>query len=797
MTSSQNKLYYTKPAQRWAEALPLGNGRMGAMVYGGVQREQIQLNEDTLWAGYPRAEHNPDAATHLGEARRLLAEERYIEAQELIEGKMLGTSGSGVQPYQPLGNLYLDFEGEFDDQGYRRELDLNTAIATTHIGEGATSQKRSVFISAVDQVMVVHLESVDPKGLHLTVTMDSELRHTLQDTEDGGMVMVGRCPQQVQNHNNELESILVYDEEESGKAMRFAAAIQVLHEGGEVDSEATGPIKVKGARTLTLLYTSATSFDGFDQVPGTSGRDPIAICSKVLEAAKCKSYDTLLESHLSDYQALFQRVELQLCEMQLDTKLNLIPTDERIQGVMSGVEDPGLIALVYQYGRYLLISSSRPGTQAANLQGIWNDMIQPPWNCDYHFNINLQMNYWLAETSNLSECHEPLFSLIEEQSVTGEETARIQYDCGGWTAHTMSDIWRTNNVGSRGEAEWAYWPMAGAWLCQHLWEHYLFTQDRDFLEQRAWPILKGAAQFVLDWLIDDEQGHLTTSPSVSPENNFLSPNEQVAVSVSQGSSMDISLCRELLTTIVEAGAILNLDEDFVQRCEAARSRLRPLEIGANGQVVEWNHDFAENDPLHRHVSHLYGMYPGHEFTMERTPEFSQAVRRSLELRGNEGTGWSMGWKVALWARLHDGDQASQVLHNFLNLVEEGGFDYHKGGIYPNLFCAHPPFQIDGNFGATAGITELLLQSHQQDIHLLPALPSSWSEGNVKGLRARGGYTVDISWMAGDLTEAKVLADRDGTCTVRYRDKILTVECISGVPVIIDYDHGRLVVRSAL
>nr|WP_052759610.1 glycoside hydrolase family 95 protein [Paenibacillus sp. DMB20] len=510
MSNVQNKLYYTKPAQQWTEALPLGNGRIGGMVFGGVRRERIQLNEDTLWAGYPRSEHNPNAAANLAEARRLLAEGSYIEAQKLIEGKMLGIGGSGVQPYQPLGNLYLDFEGELEDQGYNRELDLNTAIVSTQLGEGNNRQKRSVFISAIDQVMVVRLESAHSDGLHLTVTLDSELRHSIQRVQDGSMLMMGRCPKQVQNHNNNLEPEIVYDGEEFGKSMRFAAAVSVLQEGGEVCSNADGSIKVSRAQTVTLLYTSATSFNGFDQIPGTSGLDPVVHCMKVLKAAECKSYEVLLESHLRDYQALFHRVELKLGESHFANKAN-IPTDERIKDIMCGMEDPGLMALVFQFGRYLLISSSRPGTQAANLQGIWNDMIQPPWNCDYHFNINLQMNYWLAETCNLSECHEPLFSLIEQQVVTGKKTARIHYDCDGWTAHTMSDIWRTNNVGPCGDAEWAYWPMAGAWLCQHLWEHYLFTQDQEFLAQRAWPILKGAARFVLDWLIEDDAGQLTTS----------------------------------------------------------------------------------------------------------------------------------------------------------------------------------------------------------------------------------------------------------------------------------------------
>jgi len=786
----QNKLWYKQPAKKWEEALPIGNGRMGAMVFGGMRRERLQLNEDTLWAGYPVMENNSEATASLPEARRLLAEGRYVEAQQLIESHMLGMPGQGVQPYQPLGNLILEFAGELDEKEYTRSLDLNTAVARTEFGTEGQRQRRTVFVSAPDQVMVVHCESTDPVGMEVTVSLSSDLKHDVHAAPSGELLLTGECPLRVNNHNNGQYPAVVYDEERPGRPMRFAALVHVLHEGGQIHDEEER-IVITGATRITLLYTSATSFDGSDRIPGQSSRDPIAVCRSVMEQAESKSYDTLLAAHELDYQALFGRMELQLGAPKDRDNVDL-PTDERLRCIMNGVNDPDMLSLVFQYGRYLLISSSRPGTQAANLQGIWNDKVQPPWNSDYHFNINLQMNYWLTETCNLSECHEPLFDLIEQQAVTGAETARIQYGCSGWTAHTMSDIWRTNNVGPSGNAEWAYWPMAGAWLCRHLWEHYLFTQDRGFLKQRAWPIIREAARFMLDWLVADETGRLITSPSTSPENSFIVPGTDRYSSVSQATAMDMTLCRDLFAIVIQTSEELELDEAFAQSCREVLGKVPSLQIGKRGQIVEWDEDFADADPKHRHLSHLYGLYPGSELTMAGTPEYMKAARRSLEIRGNEGTGWSMGWKVAMWARLQDGEQASHVLHNFLTIVEGEGFDYHKGGIYPNLMCAHPPFQIDGNFGAAAGIAEMLLQSHEKDLHLLPALPASWEEGGVKGIRGRGGYTVNASWQNGKLTKATVSADFAGKRKVRYRGNVLVIDFEAGVPVeIVFTESGEL------
>ncbi|WP_152394463.1 glycoside hydrolase family 95 protein [Paenibacillus guangzhouensis] len=780
------KLWYKQPAVQWTEALPLGNGRMGAMVFGGVERDRLQMNEDTLWAGYPREEHNPNALTYLAAARDYIAAKQYAEAEALVENHMLGTDGHGVQPYQPLGNVYLDFEGIAKEEAYTRELDLHTAIATTKIGSGDEQHIRKVFISAVDQVMAVRLEAAQANRFDVTIAMDSLLRY--QVSVDGqGLLLMGTAPTKVQNHNNRIEPAVVYDDE--GRSMRFAAMIKIAETDGNAELESDG-IYLKGATYATLLYTSATSYSRFDEMPGQTSIDPAVVCRDTLQQAGKKCYVELEADHVTDYQRLHQRVDFELHDPEHEYTQSW-PTDERLKRMAQGKTDLDMSRLLFQYGRYLLISSSRPGTQPANLQGIWNDMVQPPWNADFHLNINLQMNYWLAESCHLSECHEPLFQLIEEQAVTGAKTARIHYGCDGWTAHTMSDIWRTNNVGPTGEATWAYWPMGGAWLCQHLWEHYLFNQDISFLREKAWPLMRGAAEFMLDWLIENEEGQWITSPSTSPENHFYDPVTRQPRSVTEASAMDLSIAWEMLSITEQAGRLLGVDETFTNRCEDVLIKLKPLQISSQGYLVEWNEDFEEVDPQHRHFSHLFGLYPGRQFTMEHTPAYCEAMRNTMERRGDEGTGWSMGWKVAVWARLRDGDRALRLLDNFMQVGTDQAFNYRKGGIYPNLFCAHPPFQIDGNFGAAAGIAEMLLQSHLMDIHLLPALPAKWQDGYIHGLRARGGYTVSMVWLHGKLTQATIIADRDSTCQVRYQGAMMEIVCKAGVAVQLTWAEEEL------
>jgi alpha-L-fucosidase 2 len=689
-------LWFRQPAKVWTEAVPVGDGRIGAMVFGGVERERIQLNEHTLWSGHALDDDDPTVKDRIAEMRRLLLEGKYAEANEAGRRWRAAAPQGGRASYQTLGDLWLEFKPDGPAEDYRRELDLETGIAATEFRCGGVRYLREVFVSAVDRALVVRVEG----------PAEFTARLERQGAEGDGTYLRGQA---------------------TNGGVRFEARMEVRKETGGT----------------TLLVTAATSYGGSLRLPATPA----------------KSYATLRSAHIATHQRLFGRVALDLGGPDRPD----VPTDERLAAVQQGGEDPQLVALYFQYGRYLLMSSSRPGTLPANLQGIWADGMAPPWQADYHININIQMNYWPAEVCNLAECHEPLFDFIERLRVPGARTAQVEYGCGGWVAHYTTDGWL--HTGIEMLARYAMWQGGSGWLAQHLWEHYLFGGDREFL-QRSWPAMKGAAQFYLDYMVEDPRtGKLAAGPTQSPENRYKAP-DGTECEVDIAPAMAQEIVWDVLTNCMAAAEVLGIESEFRARCAAAREKLLPLRTGRHGQIVEWSQDFEEADPGHRHMSQLFALHPGKQVTLRGTPELAAAARKTIERRlanGGGHTGWSRAWIVNFWARLEDAEQAYA---NVLALLRKSTL--------PNLFDTHPPFQIDGNFGGTAGIAEMLIQSHAGEVALLPALPKAWADGSFRGLRARGGLEIDLTWRGGRAAEARLRSARGGTYRLRAHNGVRVI-----------------------
>ena len=729
------KLWYKQPSGKtWENALPIGNGRLGAMVYGNVEKEIIQLNEHTVWSGGPNRNDNPLALDSLSTLRQLIFEGKQKEAERMAN-RVIITKKSHGQMFQPVGNLQLTFDGHDNFSNYYRELDIEKAISKTSYTSSGVTYTREAIASFGDRVIVIRLTASKPGNVSFSASFKAALpKATVATTPANELTIAGTT----------------MDHEGVKGMVNYKGIVRIKTDGGSLSSNDTS-LTIKGANTATIYISIATNFNNYNDLGGDENKR----AADYLNKAYPKSYSAMLPIHIAAYQKYFNRVKLDLG----NTEASATPTDERLK-TFASVNDPELVTLYYQYGRYLLISSSQPGGQPANLQGIWNDKVRPPWDSKYTININAQMNYWPAEKANLAELHEPFLQMVKELSVTGKQTAKEMYGARGWMAHHNTDIWRA--TGAIDGAFWGTWSGAGGWTSQHLWEHYLYSGDKAFLAS-VYPVLKGASTFYVDFLVEHPtKKWLIISPDMSPEN---APAAHQGSSLDAGTTMTNQIVFDIFSTTIRAAEILRKDPAFIDTLKSMRNRLPPMHIGKHGQLQEWLEDIDDPNDKHRHISHVYGLFPSNQVSPYRTPQLSSAAKTTLLHRGDISTGWSMGWKVNWWARMLDGNHAYKLIQNQLSPVRLGRGE--GGGSYNNLFDAHPPFQIDGNFGCTSGITEMLVQSANGEVHLLPGLPDAWPSGSIKGSRAIGGFeVVDLQWKDAKLVKVVIASKLGGNLRLR-------------------------------